>query len=296
MAPADPPEPNALGLPALGFGLGLRDPHVDTIFRRLEAGGLNVDWFEIITENLIGHHGRFEQVVERLSAQRPVVFHGVSLNIGGTDPLDRAYLDQLKALCARFKPAWISDHLCWTGVHGVNSHDLLPLPLTRDVLDHVAGRVMAVQDRLGRPILLENPSSYVQFEADEMPEAVFLAELAEMTGCGLLLDLNNIHVSGWNHGFDPFAYLDEIPRERVVQIHLAGPTETDLALIDTHDHPVPDRVWALLETFARRAGEKSYMVEWDDQIPDFDALCAELDTARAIVGGAPASHAAAQSA
>lgn len=274
---------NRLGLPGLGFGLGLRDPHIDTIFRQLESGCLKVDWFEVISENLIGHHGYFEQVVERLAEARPLVFHGVSMNIGSTDPLDQAYLDRLKDLCARFRPAWVSDHLCWTGVHGMNAHDLLPLPLTWSVLEHVADRVKAVQDTLGQAILLENPSSYVQFEADEMPEWAFLSALVERTECGLLLDLNNIHVSGHNHGFDPFTYIDEIPAESVVQLHLAGPTQTELGLIDTHDHPVPDRVWDLLTAFTRRAGPRSCMVEWDDKIPDFDTLCAELDTARRVV-------------
>lgn len=277
---------NALGLPALGFGLGLRDRHIDEIFRRLGAGRLNVDWFEVISENLIGHSGQFEQVVERLADSRPIVFHGVSLNIGSTDRLNTVYLDALQDLCTRFKPAWVSDHLCWTGVHGVNTHDLLPLPLTKGVLDHVADRVSTVQDYLGRALLLENPSSYVQFQADEMPEWAFLNALVERTGCGLLLDLNNIYVSGTNHGFSASDYLGALERDHVVQVHLAGPTETPLGLVDTHDHPVPDPVWTLLSQLARTSEPKSYMVEWDDQIPTFDVLCAELDKARRIVGEA----------
>jgi uncharacterized protein (UPF0276 family) len=227
-----------LGVPALGDGVGLRDVHFGYL-TATSPDAWGVDWFEIISENFIDNHGYAAHVLELVGAHRPLVMHGVSLSIGSTAPLDRDYLWRLRALAERVHPAWISDHLCWTGVNGRNTHDLLPLPLTSTCLAHVADRVRAVQDWLGRPIVLENPSTYLQFHASQMSEQGFLGRLAEDTGCGLLLDVNNVYVSSVNHGFDPIAYIDALPPDRIVQVHLAGCSDCGGYLIDTHDHPSP---------------------------------------------------------
>jgi len=211
--------------------------------------------------------------------------HGVSLSIGGADPLDRVYLDKLAALADRVRPAWISDHLCWTGVAGINTHDLLPVPLTEAVLAHVVDRIKAVQDRLGRPLILENPSSYLEFRASQMPECEFLARMAEAADCGLLLDVNNVHVSAFNHGFDAAAYVDAVPAERIVQVHLAGPSDFGTHLMDTHDAPVLDAVWPLYAQVQARTGGVSTLLEWDANIPAWPDLLAELAKADASRGG-----------
>jgi uncharacterized protein (UPF0276 family) len=212
--------------------------------------------------------------------------HGVSLSIGSTDPLDREYLKQLKALAARVEPSWISDHLCWTGVHGRNMHDLLPLPYTEETVEHVAARVRAVQDFLGRQILIENVSSYVNFTGSKMSEWEFVAAVCERADCLLLLDVNNIYVSSINHEFDPRVYLDGIPGKRVQQIHLAGHEDHGDYIIDTHDHPVPDPVWGLYAEAVRRFGPVSTMIERDDNIPPLDELVEELEHARRIAAAA----------
>ena len=280
MARSDPVPRLRLGLPDLGYGVGLRDPHFPHLMRTPPAGW-GVDWFEIVSENFIGNHGYADHVLETIAAHRPVVMHGVSLSIGGTDPLDTDYLDSIAELAERVKPAWISDHLCWTGVAGLNSHDLLPMPLTEASLAHVSGRVRQVQDRLGRPLILENPSSYFEYRSSCMPECEYLARLAEATGCGLLLDVNNVHVSAFNHGFDPIAYIEAIPAEAIVQVHLAGPSERGDILVDTHDSPVPEAVWPLYALVQERTGGVSTLLEWDSNIPPFEELVAELDKARA---------------
>lgn len=264
-----------LGLPNLGDGVGLRDVH----FRHLLATSpetWGVDWFEIVSENFLDDHGFAAHVLDHVAAHRPVVMHGVSLSIGSTDPLDTGYLRKLAALADRVRPAWISDHLCWTGVNGVVSHDLLPMPLTRRSLAHVAGRVRAVQDRLGRPLILENPSTYLEFGVSEIPEWEFLAALAEATGCGLLLDVNNVFVSAFNHGFDAVAYVENLPAEHIVQVHLAGPSDQGSHLLDTHDRPVPDEVWGLYALAQQRTGGVATLLEWDADIPPFADLVAEL--------------------
>jgi len=269
-----------LGLPDLGDGVGLRDAH----FAHLMATGpeaWGVDWFEIVSENFIGHHGFAAAVLERVAEHRPVVMHGVSLSIGSAEPLDEDYLDALDALAERVRPAWISDHLCWTGIGGYNSHDLLPMPLTEESLAHVVGRIRQVQDRLGRPLILENPSSYLRFRSDRMPEWEFLARMAEAADCGLLLDVNNVWVSAMNHGFDPVAYIEALPAERVVQIHLAGPTDCGTHFMDTHDKPVRDEVWPLYALAQERTGGVSTLLEWDAEIPPWEAMLAELDKAKA---------------
>ena len=213
----------------------------------------------------------------------PIVMHGVSLNIGSSDPLDAHYLDDLDRLARRTRPGWISDHLCWTGVGHRNLHDLLPLPYTGDVIRHVAERVRRVQDRLGRRIALENVSSYLSYVDDEMSEQAFWVAIAEEADCGLLLDVNNVFVSAHNHGFDAGEYIDSIPAERVFQIHLAGHSRSGELLIDTHDHPVTDAVWSLYERALARLGPVSTLIEWDDQIPSFDRLVEEADTARRLL-------------
>jgi len=268
-----------LGLPNPGDGVGLREVHYAHLMATPPADW-GVDWFEIISENYLDNRGYGRHVLEHVAAHRPIVMHGVSLSIGSTAPLDLAYLGKLRDLAGAFRPLWISDHLCWTGIGGINSHDLLPMPLTGESLDHVADRVVAVQEFLGRPLILENPSSYLQFRADQMPECEFLARLAERTGCGLLLDVNNVHVSATNHGFDPLAYLEAIPAEHVVQMHLAGPSDFGTHLIDTHDKPVPDAVWALYARAWALCGPVATLLEWDADIPPFEELRAELAKAR----------------
>jgi hypothetical protein len=274
-----------LGLPDLGDGVGLRDVHFAHLLATPPAGW-GVGWFEIISENFLGHHGFAAHVLEVVAAHRPVVMHGVSLSIGSSDPLDRAYVRALRGLAERVRAAWVSDHLCWTGVGGVNTHDLLPMPLTEAALAHVAGRVRAVQDWLGRPLVLENPSSYLEFRASEMPEWEFLGRLAELTGCGLLLDVNNVWVSSVNHGFDAVAYIDALPPERIVQMHLAGASDCGTHLIDTHDHPVAGPVWPLYARAQGRCGGVSTLLEWDARIPPYAELLAELGKAKLARGGA----------
>ncbi|MEA3062859.1 MAG: uncharacterized protein QOJ94_2640 [Sphingomonadales bacterium] len=284
-----------LGLPHLGDGVGLRPPHYEHLMRN-SASGWGVDWFEVISENHIGNEGYGMAVLERVRAERPVVMHGVSLSIGSSDPLDEAYLDGLAALAERIEPAWISDHLCWTGIAGLNTHDLLPLPLTEASLAHVIDRIRRVQDRLGRPLVVENPSSYLQFRSDQMPEWEYIARMAEAADCGLLLDVNNVWVSSVNHGFDPVAYIEAIPCRRVVQVHVAGPTDCGTHFMDTHDSPVRDEVWELYRLAQRLTDGVSTLLEWDASIPPWDSLVAELGKAAAVRDGwspAPAPRAAA---
>jgi uncharacterized protein (UPF0276 family) len=282
MARADPvpSRPPRLGFPNLGDGVGLRDPHFAHLMRT-DPAAWGVDWFEILSENFLDHRGYAAHVLERVAAHRPVVMHGVSLSIGSADPLDTFYLDKLAELARRVKPAWISDHLCWTGIAGTNSHDLLPMPLTEASLGHVTARVRQVQDRLGRPLIVENPSSYLQFAGAQMPEWEYLGRLAEDSGCGLLLDVNNVYVSAFNHGFDAAAYIEALPAERIVQVHLAGPRDCGTHLLDTHDSPVLEPVWALYALAMRRTGGVSTLLEWDSSIPPYEELLAELAKAKA---------------
>jgi len=264
--------------PYLGFGLGLRIPHYQTILDTKPA----VDWFEIISENYMVPGGKPLHFLDRIRSNYPVVMHGVSLSIGSTDPLNQDYLKNLKQLAARAEPAWISDHLCWTGVHGTNIHDLLPLPYTEETVTHVADRIAQVQDYLGRRILIENVSSYLTYKDSGVTEWEFLRAVVERADCLILLDINNIYVSSFNHDFDPIAYLDGVPRERVQQFHLAGHRNLDTHIIDTHDEPIVDPVWELYQAALERFGPISTMIERDDNIPPLDELLAELDHARAI--------------
>jgi uncharacterized protein (UPF0276 family) len=267
-----------LTFPALGFGLGLRVNHYEAILATQPA----VDWFEVLTENYLVPGGRPLHFLTRIRERYPLAMHGVSLSIGSSAPLDREYLRQLKALAQRIEPAWISDHLCWTGVAGHNTHDLLPLPYTEEAIDNIVARVRTVQDFLGRRILLENVSSYVSFKASHLTEWQFLSEIATRADCLILLDVNNIYVSAVNHEFDPLEYLNAIPTERVQQIHLAGHEDHGDYLVDTHDHPVPDPVWELYAHAVRRCGAISTMIERDDHIPPLEELCAELARARTL--------------
>lgn len=269
--------------PFLGVGVGLRPAHFSRVLESPDPARLGIDFFEALSENYMIEGGKPPRVLEQLRASFPVVLHGVSLNVGSADPLDAGYLSDLAALARRYEPAWVSDHLCWTGVGGHNLHDLLPLPYTEDVLAHVAERVARVQDRLGRRIALENVSSYFAYRADAMPEWEFLVRVAERADCGILLDVNNVFVSAHNHGFDPERYLRAVPPERVFQIHLAGHSAQGALLIDTHDHPVRPEVWDLFEAAVRRTGPVSTLIEWDDHIPDLEVLVAEAVRARKIL-------------
>jgi uncharacterized protein (UPF0276 family) len=262
--------------PSLGCGLGLRREHYRHVVDSTPQAPTAVDWFEVITENFMVAGGNPRRVLEAVRRDHPVVLHGVSLSIASTDPLDDGYLTDLAALAHDIQPAWVSDHLCWGTAHGINAHDLLPLPYTEEALDHVARRVERVQERLGRRILLENPSSYLRFLGDEMAEADFLAALSRRADCGILLDINNVFVSAHNHGFDPHAYLAALPAERIGQIHLAGHTAEGSLLIDTHDGPVRPEVWQLYAEAVRRFGFRSTMIEWDQDVPTFEELEGEL--------------------
>ena len=275
-------------VPDLGHGVGLRREH----FERVLEAPTRVDWFEVISENFMVKGGRPLHVLERVRRDYPVVLHGVSLSIGTTDPLDCDYLDRLRELASRVEPAWVSDHLCWTGVGGHNAHDLLPLPYTEEALDHVVARVAAVQERLGRRIALENVSTYLSFRGSTLPEWEFLSEVAVRADCGILLDVNNVYVSAANHGFDPRVYLEAIPHDRVWQVHLAGHTDHGSHLLDTHSRRVCDEVWELYRFASRSLGRVASLVEWDEQIPEWDVLQAESLRAREIRREALADRAA----
>jgi hypothetical protein len=263
---------------AHGFGLGLRPAH----YRDFLAAPQPVDWLEIISDNYMVPGGKPLATLDALRERYPVAMHGVSLSIGSVDGPDPIYLHKLRMLADRVQPLWISDHLCFTGVNGHNTHDLLPLPCTEEALRLVVRHVQQVQDVLGQRILLENVSSYLSFSASTMPESEFLAQVAEQADCLILLDLNNVHVSAVNHGFDALAYLHAMPVGRVRQFHLAGHTDHGDHLVDTHDHPVADSVWTLYRAALRRFGPVATMIERDDHIPPLAELVAELGVARRI--------------
>lgn len=263
---------------SLGFGLGLRPIYYDDILPKRA----DVDWLEIISENYMTGGGRPSAALERARADYPIVMHGVSMSIASTDPLDFDYLHDLKALAERLEPAWVSDHLAWTGVQGINLHDLLPIPYTEESLAHVAERIARVQDFLGRRLVIENASTYVTFRESRMSEWAFLDELAKRADCLLLIDVNNVFVSSFNHGFDAAEYIDNIPAERVAQLHLAGHADHGTHRIDTHDQPVCEEVWSLFEKARRRFGDVSTMIERDDNFPPFAELLAELGRMRDI--------------
>jgi uncharacterized protein (UPF0276 family) len=266
----------------LGFGLGLRPQH----YPEIEAGADGIDWFEIISENYMVQGGPPLRHLAKIRADYPMVMHGVSLSIGSTALLDHDYLAALKQLARRVEPEWISDHLCWTGIAGLNMHDLLPLPFTEEALDHVASRVDEVQEYLGRPILLENTSSYVTFTQSALHEWEFLAELTRRTGCQLLLDVNNVYVNSFNHGFDPRRFIDALPPSAVRQIHLAGHQNNGTHIVDTHDHPIVEPVWQLYAQAISKFGPIATMIERDDHIPPLAELVVELDRARVVAAAA----------
>lgn len=267
---------NRFRLPELGIGVGLRTVHFGHVLSQQPA----VDWFEIISENFMDTGGRPLQVLDRVAERYPIAMHGVSLSIGSTDPLNFDYLAKLKSLARRTGARWVSDHVCWTGVLGRNTHDLLPLPYNDDSLRHLVSRIRTVQDFLEGPLVLENPSSYLEFASSTMSEWEFLTRMSQEADCGLLLDVNNVYVSAFNHGFDPVAYLDAIPAERVVQYHLAGHTHKGTHIIDTHSDHAVDAVWDLFRRSLARTGNRATLYEWDEDIPAFDTLLAEAEKAR----------------
>lgn len=267
---------NRSEFPFLGFGVGLRRPHYSEILDTHPR----MDWFEVITENFMVEGGRPLEVLEGVRERYPIVMHGVSLSIGSTDPLNRNYLRELNTMARRFEPAWISDHLCWTGVGGRNLHDLLPLPYTEEAALHAARRIREVQDILSCRILIENVSSYMAFNRSTLTEWEFISAVAEEADCGILLNVNNIFVNAFNHGFDAERYIDSVPVERVVQFHLAGHQDHGKYLLDTHDHPLRPEVWELYERAVRRFDTVSALVEWDDRIPAFRELQATAEQAR----------------
>lgn len=260
----------------LGFGLGLRSTYYQAILEQRPA----IDWFEIVSENYLVAGGKALYFLDAIGEQYPLVMHGVSLSIGGPHELDRDYLRQLKHLAARVQPAWISDHLCWSRGNAHQLHDLLPLPYTEESLQHVAARVRQVQDVIERPLVLENVSSYLRCADDQFSEWQFLAALSELSGCELLLDVNNVYVSARNHGFDAWTFISSLPKQRIRQLHLAGHSDYGSYLIDTHDQPVSDPVWQLYQRTLQHLGPVSTLLERDDHFPDLDVLLDELNTAR----------------
>jgi len=269
-----------LGYADLGLGVGLRSVHFDHILRHQPA----VDWFEVISENFVDSGGRPRYVLQQIAERYPVVLHGVSLSIGSTDPLDREYLKKLKRLGREVGARWFSDHICWTGVLGRNTHDLLPVPFTEQTLRHVVERVRMVQDVLERPFVLENPSSYVTFAHSSMNEWEFVSRLAEEADCGLLLDVNNVYVSSFNHDKNPDEFIRELPHERIVQFHLAGHSNYTTHLIDTHDGAVIDPVWDLYRLAHQLTGGVSTLLEWDASIPPFPVVHDEVLKAKQFMG------------
>lgn len=268
-------------LPKLGLGVGLRNEHFSHILNEKP----DVDWFEAISENFMDSGGRPGWVIRQIAEHYPVVLHGVSMSIGSTDPLHADYLKKLKVLADDVQAKWVSDHLCWTGVLSVNSHDLLPLPLNQETLDHVVSRIHHVQEVLQRPLVLENPSTYASFQNSDIPEPEFLRALSDQTGCGLLLDVNNVYVSCFNDGSDPLEYLEAIPFDRVVQMHLAGHTNCGSYLLDTHDQPVTGGVWELFRMAWQRTNGVATLLEWDGDVPAFEDLHKEVLKARDFMQG-----------
>lgn len=264
--------------PFLGFGLGLRPDYYEEILQQNHC----LDWFEITTENYLIPGGKPLYYLDKIRENYPVVMHGVSLSLGSSEPLDTAYLKELKSLADRIEPAWISDHLCWTGVNGLNMHDLLPIPYTQQAIHHIVNRIEEIQDYLGQRILIENVSSYLTFAQSEMSEWEFISQIANRADCYLLLDVNNIYVSSINHNFKALEYINGLPAERIVQIHLAGHSNHGDYIIDTHDAPVIQPVWDLYAATIKRFGNISTMIERDDNMPPFSELLSEIDKARSI--------------
>jgi len=264
--------------PNPGFGLGLRTTHYADFMHAPQR----VDWLEIVSDNYLVPGGKPLHFLDTLRSQYPMVMHGVAMSIGSVAGPDAAYLQGIKALMQRVQPLWVSDHLCFTGMGGQHLHDLLPLPYTMEALRTVVQHIQQVQDVLGRRLVVENVSSYLQYKASTMEEAQFLSAMAQEADCLLLLDVNNVYVSSVNHGFDARAFIDALPAHRIQQLHLAGHHDHGTHIVDTHDHPVADPVWQLYEHTSRRLGPVATMIERDDHIPPLPELIAELDIARSI--------------
>jgi len=267
---------NKFGYKYLGYGVGLRSSHYEYVMQNQPS----VDWFEIITENYIDNHQGYWDFLADIRRKYPLVMHGVSLSIGSPDTLDKQYLAKVKKLAEHINAEWVSDHLCYTGMGGTNTHDLLPIPYTKAMLAHIVARIKEVQDILGRNIVLENPSSYIEFSESQMSEWDFMSEMAVQADCGILLDVNNIYVSAFNHNFSAEKYIDSIPSEHIVQIHLAGHSNKGDIIIDTHSAPVIDDVWQLYKYAIKSKGNITTMVEWDSAIPEFSVLQAEVEKAK----------------
>lgn len=271
-----PFRPNRWDIPDLGLGMGLRAPHYNHVLETNPPLG----FFEVISENFMDTEGPRMAILEEVAERYPILLHGVSLSIGSTDPVDFEYLEKLKKLARKFRAPFVSDHLCWTGILGRNTHDLLPVPLSEDSLKHVAKRARIVQDYLELPLALENPSAYMEFNVSQMGEDEYLVRLCEMADCGLLLDVNNVFVSAFNHGFDPDEYIESIPIERIFYHHVAGHTHMGTHLLDTHSDHVVEKVWDMYKRIHERTGGRSTMVEWDEDIPAFQVVFDEVQKAQ----------------
>lgn len=268
-------------VPYLGFGLGLRSPHYEELLVGVDA----VEWLEIISENFMLDGGKFHRYLDRFSQRYPLIAHGVSLSVGNAEDFDDDYIKRLKSLTDALDCPWFSDHICWTGRHGSNMHNLLPLPYSKRIADFIAEKIQRLQQAIGRPFLLENVSSYVEYTNSEMTEWDFLAYLSEKADCGLLLDVNNVYVSSRNHQFDPMTFMKALPPERVIQYHIAGHTDKETHIVDTHDQDVCEDVWDLFEKTVPLFGDVSLIIERDDHIPPLSHLLKELDRAREIYQG-----------
>jgi len=272
--------------PNLGLGVGLRTVHFGHILNKKPK----VDWFEIVTENFLDTEGRPMWVLDQIAERHPIVVHGVSMSVGSPDPVDRSFLAKIKALAKRVRAVWVSDHVCWTGVAGRNLHDLLPMPYSEEALRHMVKKIRQIQDILERPLVLENPSSYVEFTSSTMPEWEFIARMAEDADCGLLLDVNNVYVSSFNHGFDPETYIRAIPPERIAYFHVAGHTNFGTHILDTHIGPIIDPVWKLYRLAHEQTGGRSTLLEWDEEIPTFPVVHREVLKSRKHMGAALAAR------
>ena len=278
---------NPWNFPDLGIGVGLRKDHFGHILENWPT----VDWFEIVSENFMDTEGRPLYVLDQVAERYPIVMHGVSMSIGSTDPVDFDYLRKLKSLADRVDAVWLGDHVCWTGVAGLNGHDLYPIPYNEETLEFLVERIRIVQDFLERPLILENPSTYLTFASSTMPEQAFLASMSEDADCGLLLDVNNVYVTCRNHDLDPREYLEGIPYDRVVQIHLAGHTDKGTHCIDTHDGRVIEAVWELYRDALARGGATATLLEWDAKIPPFEEVHTEALKAAKFRDTAEAAYA-----
>lgn len=261
-----------------GVGVGLRAPHYQHILNEKP----DVPWFEVLTDNYMGAGGSPRNYLQRVCELYPITFHGVGLSLGSVDPLDKSYLSKLKALVQAFKPAWVSEHLCWSHFNGRHSNDLLPLPYTDESVNNIASKILSVQEVLGQRILLENVSSYLTVADSKMSEWAFYIEVVKQADCDMLLDINNIFVSGFNHQFSALQYIDAIPKSRVREIHLAGFEDMTTHYLDTHGAPVHEAVWQLYEVALQTFGDIPTLIEWDSNIPDWPSLYSEKLKADAI--------------